>query len=152
MRDLPFKTGDIITIEGKKYEVLINPNQPKFCNLYEPGKPHTFDHHLGQIYIKPSQGLISYYYPHRAKNRILGLNAHVEFEIDYFFSQIDYPAKGQRGNTQNGQKCDNCGAIDVVIQSPDQYEGWCRKCAWDDATADSRAYDARTEQLDGDVW
>lgn len=55
-------------------------------------------------------------------------------------------------NLLNGKVCHNCGVLGGIIEPPDQYEGWCRKCAYDDATADSAAYDYRTEQIEGNGW
>lgn len=90
---LPFSDLDIITIEGQKFEVLMSKNDPNFCNLYEPGKPHTYDFHKGQLILKPSLGIILFTMPHRAGLHILNRAPTYDFEIDYFFSQIDYPQK-----------------------------------------------------------
>ena len=90
---LPFSNLDIITIDGQKFEVLIDKITPNFCNLYEPGKPHTYDYHLGQIVLKPSLGIILFYRSHREGLNILNRAPTYDFEIDYFFKQIDYPQK-----------------------------------------------------------
>ena len=49
-------------------------------------------------------------------------------------------------------ECPECGKIGEIIQPPDPYEGWCIKCAYNDVTADSSAYDYRTEQIQASGW
>ena len=90
---LPFSHLDILTMDGQKFEVSIDTSQPNFCNLYEPGKPHEGDYHLGQLYLKPSLEVILYTKPHRAGQHFLDRAPFYEFEVDYFLSRIDYPQK-----------------------------------------------------------
>lgn len=92
---LPFSHLDILTMDGQKFEVSMDSNQPNFCNLYEPGKPHTSAYHGGQLTLKPSLGLILYTKPYRAGLHVLDRAPFYEFEVDYFLSRIDYPQKQQ---------------------------------------------------------
>jgi hypothetical protein len=92
---LPFSNLDIITIEGKKLEVSMDHKDPNFCNLYEPGKPHTYDYNEGQLMLHPSSEVIIYTKPHRARLHFLGKAPFYEFGLDYFLSSIEYPQKPQ---------------------------------------------------------
>ena len=96
---LPFSDLDIITIDGQKFEVSVHKNTPNFCNLYEPGKPHLYDFHKGQLMLKPSLGIILFTKSHREGQHFLNRAPHYDFEIDYFFNQIDYPQKSSGQTT-----------------------------------------------------
>lgn len=83
---MTLKNNDTISIGDLKAVVCVTVNEPLFANLYRPNLEQTPDNHVGQIYIKPSKGLVILYLSNLPV--LLNRQPRYEFDINHFFENV----------------------------------------------------------------